>query len=231
MTSEYIYKLCKKSVPKSFQTFVSEMLDELKNNVVIDIVNIEKIYQNVSIYADQLIMSFLYSPIPYSYSINPNLAVIDLIFVKDKLDIINKKQQELVARKKLIQNKIDKLNSVFKELKREIKRACPPSTHKTFRINYGGAVGVHCCRISDATRSLNIERNKYDVKCLYFIRTDGNGFNLDNPLYLYNTLTLSITYRKKVIYSISEEIKNKLLAAQKEISDIININKDCIYIG
>lgn len=228
---EYINFKCKSSILDSLNNLITNLLNEIKKDISTDIFDMDYMWQQISSFIDQLIVNFLDSPIKNSQLKNSPCLFIDLMLVKDEINFLNKIKNDKLIRQKLVQSKIDKLNTIFKEINNEILSVYNQDVQKTFRIIHSGETEAHCRYYSLAKRHLNLDDDDYMVNCLCFIEITGYAFDLDNPLYLTNTLNLKISYRNKIIYSISEDHRNRLLEAQKDILSIIDINKNYRYIG
>lgn len=228
---EYINFKCKSSILDSLNNLITNLLNEIKKDISKDIFDMDYMWQQISSFIDQLIVNFLDSPIKNSQLKNSPCLFIDLMLVKDEINFLNKIKNDKLIQQKLVQSKIDKLNTIFKEINNEILSVYNQDVQKTFRIIHSGETEAHCRYYSLAKRHLNLDDDDYMVNCLCFIEITGYAFDLDNSLYLTNTLNLKISYRNKIIYSISEDHRNRLLETQKDILSIIDINKNYRYIG
>lgn len=221
---EYIYNSCKNTTLKPIQNSIIKILNETRDNFSQNIMNIDCLYLQISSFAEQQIINYLNSSIPDSTFEDSTLKLIDLIVLKDKIN-------DNLSYQRLVQSKIDKLNAIFVEIDNTIRRVYNPSLYKTFSISCGKIPdGLRCCYYSLAKKSLRVKGHEYKVNCISFSNLNNFRLNLDNPLYIKNTLSLNISYRKKVIYSISEEHQNKLLEAQKEILSIVDLDNDYKFI-
>lgn len=219
---EYIYNQFKSSIIH-INTYKKKILNDFKNSISSKLLDTDYLYNMISFYGEQLMNDILNTKINHPSFENTNFVLMDLLLIEDETVDLLKTELQIIDRETLIEKKIEEFNNTILEIRHEIKDILKLYKVRRFKVNHDTEGNIRCSNIFFGSDYLSsAQGTQYKINYLFCMKSNGDGFDFDNLLQINNTLNLKIIYRRKVIYSLSKEIKNKLLKVQSDIVSLIN---------